>query len=523
MRNFCVIIAVAALSLVLLSACGRSSGEDITPIQYALNAANTRRAGIVKPDYNMLLPFTEGREQIDYDMAKLIAEMGGEEYLVQFVANLLAPVERASSVTREQAIYDAEILLMLLRISYGAYTYYGGDEVFLPMFESIFDTLDTSRQWTAGRSGNFQLVLHTFISQVIADNHFTIGGRHLGSENYSPAHTTTYGTVATFFVGEIGFDFGNDRFRSRETDMYILEVVGHDVNELFRLSIDDEGELSYIPVLVVPGRDGGREFPITVVYENGEQEIVNLLRHNPTRRNYQSPSLKWVDEIPVVTIMSMQSYPNVPEARQFLAYAYELKNEPVVIVDVRSNHGGNNLLSAQWLHIMSGEVVPSNSVILQMGNHQETMEALAAVPSDSLQYRPIADFMTYHPTTPLGDYHFVWNYTADRLVPNDQLIILLTDRYTASAGEGFVDFVLNLENTLIIGQNTAGVAHKIAGAAFFLPNSGVPVHFGPGIAFFPEGLFAEGVGYAPDIWTVGDALDAALAFVKRNDLTFLGN
>ena len=143
------------------------------------------------------------------------------------------------------------------------------------------------------------------------------------------------------------------------------------------------------------------------------------------------------------------------------------------------------------------------------------MEALAAIPNDAHQYRPIADFITYHPTTPLGDYHFVWNHTPDRLVPSDQVIILLTDRYTASAGEGFVDFALNLENTLVIGQNTAGVAHKIGGPIFFLPHSGVPVQFGAGIMFYPEGLFAEGVGFTPDIWTSGDALDAALAFFRQ--------
>jgi C-terminal processing protease CtpA/Prc len=85
-----------------------------------------------------------------------------------------------------------------------------------------------------------------------------------------------------------------------------------------------------------------------------------------------------------------------------------------------------------------------------------------------------------------------------------------------SAAEIFADKMLNLENTLIIGQNTAGFLIAPGNVPYYLPNSGIP--FVAGIEHFmhPAGNFYEGIGIAPDVWVIGDALTAALAMV--NDL-----
>jgi len=511
----------AALLLALLGSCGRNEpaepayAYDLT-FEYALANALNRRESITKPDYNAFALLADERARLGDEWVELWCE----EYLTELVMQSLTPIARAESISYEEAIADAYTLLMLLRMNYGAYTYYGGDDVFVPLFDRIFEALAQADEWNTGDDfGDFAELLQEHLLEVIVDNHVHIGFRPLGALD---SFTITadgidkmpLGITADFFVGSIRFERSVNGFRSQETGLYVASVADHSIDEVFRLSVDDNGEFSYIPIVMIPGRSGLQSYPLTLTFYNGEQETLILSQHEPHQRGLSSPSLTWANGIPIVRITSMGFYPNQEYAQRFLGFAEELRDEPVVIVDIRSNRGGNNLLSAQFLHRLTGEVVPSNSVILHLGNHHETMETFAAVPSDSPIYRPLSDLIAYHPSTPLGESHFVFNYTPDRLVQNDQLVIFLIDRYTMSAGEGFVDFSLNLQNSLIIGQNTGGVLQKTGGPGFFLPNSGIMVGFGPGLFLYPDNLFAEGVGFAPDVWVMGDALTAALAILQ---------
>ena len=100
-------------------------------------------------------------------------------------------------------------------------------------------------------------------------------------------------------------------------------------------------------------------------------------------------------------------------------------------------------------------------------------------------------------------------------VPNDKLIILLIDRYAASAGENFTDQILSLENTLVIGQNTAGVLLTGGMDQFFLPNSDIQIDMGIIYNIWDEAHFKEGAGISTDVWVIGDALQAALAMLRK--------
>jgi len=71
--------------------------------------------------------------------------------------------------------------------------------------------------------------------------------------------------------------------------------------------------------------------------------------------------------------------------------------------------------------------------------------------------------------------------------------------------------MLNIENTLIIGHNTAGVLHTdLTYPRLVLPHSGIEFGFGRTINIHPPGLLPEGVGIAPDIWFTGENLVSAV-------------
>jgi len=519
MKQGITTVLLCVIVVVLLTACtnrNRPDEEDTSSItlEYALANAQHRRENIVKPDYNALAPLADEIARQGYEWSHMWDEEEGEEIL-QLIIQSLTPTTRAESISYEAAIADANLLNILLRTNYGAYIFYGGDDIFEPLFDNIFDALAEQEEWdTRYDFEGFVGVLHNYLSTVIADNHFLIGQRVLGAPVSESEHIRS--VTSDTYVGLTAFGRSEGGFYSTESGQYVVSAHGYELDEIFRLSINDMGQFSYILTVTMPGRNELEQYTLTLHFDNGQEEIMTLYRHEPTRRSFEAPSLAWIDGFPVVRIMRKGFYPNQEEAREFLDFAPQLIDEPVVIIDVRSSIGGNGLLPGQFLHRLLGETVSTSSVILHLGNHQQAMDGLAAIPKDDPTYRPISDFMTYLPSTPLGEWCFIFNYTPRRLVHNDQLIVFLTDRHTASAGETFIELALGMQNSLVIGQSTGGVSHKIGGPSFFLPNSGIAVSFGPGVSFYPEGLFAEGVGFAPDIWATGDALDAALAMLARN-------
>jgi len=508
-------------------------------LQYTLNTAMARRQAIVKPDYRDLLYFVNENNRLVASWIERYEDIA--EWNARFVQSF-TPIARAHVISAEEAIEDAQRLLLLIRLQYGAYMHFGGDEVFIPLFERMIETLSAQDEWNPASGGDFTNVLHYYLSQAIQDNHFAIGGRVLGAPEYSTLSSFSMGVTSTFFVNahSLSGDFigavierSMNGFRF-ESGNYIASARGYfmvdglrsesegfdiDISTLFRLAVNEYGETAYIPVVAVCGRTEYQELKIVYTFENGNTATTVAFPHEPKQRQQRSASWRRVEGIPVVEIMSMGFYPNGADAQLFLSAADDLRNESVIIVDVRSNSGGNNLLSVQFLHRLTGEVVPTNSVIFQSGSHAQHIAGIEAQTGDEPHFRPPADFALYHPTKPLSVGHFVWNYTPRRIIENETLVVLLVDRYTMSAGEGFADFVLNLENSLIIGQNTAGVMLTTAApAAAFLPNSGVPVSIGTGVFVHPEGLFLEGIGIEPDIWAVGDALEAALQMIGRDAL-----
>ena len=439
----------------------------------------------------------------------------GEEYLVDFIVQCFAPIRREKNISSEQAIADAEVLLLLMQLTYGAYSYYGGDQVFIPIFDRIIEDFSAKDVWnTEHRIGDFANVFHKHLGGVITDNHFAVAYDIIGETNRDDFILGGLNTI-DFYVGETTFIKTKHGFQAKDSGLYLESIPGYDLFQIMRLIINDDGDISYSPIINMPGSNNNPTYPINLVYRNGEQETVSLLRYEPHQMNVRDKVfLLHRDDIPIIKIMRMGP-PNDTEAHKFFEYAEELKDEPVIIIDIRSNVGGSSILPAKFLHRLLDELVPSNCVTLELGSQQDYLDMWAAAPSDNPWYIPIDEVNMYYPTIPFGESHHVSNHTPDAIIINKPLLILLTDRFTYSAAERFIDLSLNLKNCLIIGQNTGGMIQTTGGPGFYLPNSGITVNFGQGLFLFPENTYAEGVGFTPDLWATGDALEAALALIEN--------
>lgn len=103
----------------------------------------------------------------------------------------------------------------------------------------------------------------------------------------------------------------------------------------------------------------------------------------------------------------------------------------------------------------------------------------------------------------------------------DKKIIILTDYYTASSAELFIGFcyMLNKENVIIVGGNTAGSLRNTGILKYELPNSKVIISFAkatdkntPLLKYVPN-WHGENCGFGPDYWTNDNNLVETLVYL----------
>ena len=136
---------------------------------------------------------------------------------------------------------------------------------------------------------------------------------------------------------------------------------------------------------------------------------------------------------------------------------------PVGIVDLRSNLGGNSRVTDRWLWRYLGQLPPVNQCIMNV-------------------FTGISN-------------------VADAWIENDRVLIVLTGKRTASCAEIFLERTANLENVLVIGENTSGAMMSNA-CRMQLPRSGCQVTMTVDSVYLPspDSSYEELRGYEPDFW-----------------------
>ena len=91
---------------------------------------------------------------------------------------LLTPHGPEENLTMEQAREDVETAFTLLRTTYGAYEYFGGDQVFDGLREDALARLEEADPGLP-LADVVAEALYTVLSPVVRDGHFAVGRRHL--------------------------------------------------------------------------------------------------------------------------------------------------------------------------------------------------------------------------------------------------------------------------------------------------------------------------------------------------------
>lgn len=379
-------------------------------------------------------------------------------------------------LTQQQAIEDVTYLFDAFHDCYGPYEYFGGAEVFDAVEETIKAELQTKETLIAADLEQILLENLAFIK----DGHFSINMKRANP------------TKIPFFFREVAFVKTEEGYQAID-GRKVESVEGYDnLNELMKRSISQEGKLVYYPVLLKDcdfwealKSPQTCDETLTIHYSNGDtQELTAEPYQIYTEMDLQNPENNQItkfyedENIPVFQFNQFAE----KHIEEILDGATKLKDAPIAILDLRSNTGGDGEIPSQWLNQYTGKIVPSNQ---------------------------------YYIDTKLGR---KFNDRRDNWIENDNLLIILVGKYSASASELFLDYSYNLENTLIVGENSNGSLVGTSGK-ISLPNSGCQIDVGGGrlcVLSEENDCFEELRGFYPDIWVpAGEAEELAVKLIEN--------
>lgn len=414
-------------------------------------------------------------------------------------------VEGTMVLTPEQAREDVAYLFALLKNGYAGYGYFNEngrfDRVQAQLNAAIGDQTRVSRVW----------LLEQMLTRLnfVQDCHFSIDSYLLCQPQYfwTAADWYFYEANGRYFTGQAGEQW------------WLTAVDGESPEKMLKLTLDAQGAPAYLLGQLANGQPPSSV--LTLALPDGdvlEQRVgwVTAVFDPPvtTYEMYRTDS-----NIPVVVSRLFPAEDD--KLPQFVADAADLADEPIILVDIRANQGGSSSWGDQWVANLTG-VLPASPVVgaalLTETAVQGNLNAARAYGFEG----PILDIF-YNLLEDLAEQPGGWaGLEVPVLTPianQDQLIVVLMDKGTASSGEWFLANLRQLENVVFVGENTGGIGQFGEVTYFALPNSGLPVQFGTKLFFPPDLSLTEGVGFLPDLWVPTDqALDLSLAAIEAGYL-----
>ena len=457
--------AVKACSLALcLCLAGCSTAPDIPQptLDELLAEVNAEHQSIQRGELDPTPYLRTSLSQEDWSKA---AEYTTETY---------SDYDPDKSLTHDEAVEDVNYLFEACYYAYGLYDYFGGHPAFDAAQQAILQYLESKDTVT---SQELEQIMVSHLG-FIKDGHFSINQNHP-----APFQIPFFFRQTAFLKTEDGYQTVNGKV--------VESVENHeDLDELFKRSISKQGQLVYYPVLLKEAMYNGQsEFEkhtcdekLVVHYTDGSTETLTAEPWKLYFQNLpkgQNTELRETNGIPVFQFNNFRT----EYQGEIVNGAEQLKDAPVSMLDLRSNMGGNTDTGYAWFRRYVG----------YRGYN---------VPCNGSFFRPDS-------TVPMS--------CPDGWIERENVLVLLQGKASASASEVMADIICNLENALIIGENSWGA---LLGSAEYmeLPNSKCGVRMGMNNIYLTaeDEPFEEMRGFYPDIWVpAGEAEELAAKLIER--------
>lgn len=350
------------------------------------------------------------------------------------------------NLTKEQLLADVDSCFTLLKTTYGAYDYFGGDEVFAPLMAGVKGELEALDAPTAA---DLEDALADGLSKVVRDGHFQVGSHALRND----FSQEMYYVPGLYFDDPVG----------RSMD-YVKPTVGPD------------GRICYWYAAL---SHDGSDLPTELDGETLAWTRAGTIRSDGT-------IFKELEEdgVPVLVSRAMWAATASPKEKQLERLAVcggDYADAPLLVFDVMGNGGGDDGYILDWFEGWTGQYDPRRIAFAR----RLSQLACYVMPSYANYGEPGC---------------WAGNMETGSWIEREGVTFVLTDKGVASSGESAVELFRTVENTLFVGGPTTGCALVPNNAAFYLPNSGLGLYFGTGLSVTGDVENRDGVGFFPDLW-----------------------
>lgn len=450
------------LSFLLLTFAACGSEETALPPYGQGNKAEFKQfLTEIEPQED---PWTEEELQT-YD-SYLQPETFEHTFSEEEMQELLKKKNSPKTVTASQATEDVTLAFDLLAYGYGGYHYFGGDEVFLPIRDSLLAELETKQKI---KTDDLWELLWESLSPVLIDRHFHITTKQSRNAIYKREYAQS-----TYFVRDLHF---NDP--TGVDSRYVKRTIGPD------------GALTYCLAAVCLNPDS---LPAAMTIEGVEHTLSWQLARPITHSDFTlakvfSETTVADGQLPVLRLFSFDG--SEEKMERFEATGTSYKEKPVFVLDLRGNPGGNDGYAHTWMKNFCEKNITEKELWSKKVTTCYTSKYGGFVNSQGGVWRTSRSDGT------------LWK--------TDNLVFVLIDDNTSSSGESFTNMLTLGKRVILVGTNTNGCLNFGNATELYLPNTGIELRFGANCCFYQSLEHTDGIGYSPDLWVEPeDCLDAVI-------------
>jgi hypothetical protein len=417
-------------------------------------------------------------------------------------------------ISAQQAAQDVERLFYLFSHGYSGYAFFNQEGEFARAKARILEEITSRRTWS---TKDLSQLLYEQLG-FITDCHLTIG-----DHQYAGHVDFWYDTDLELAPGIGGYE------AEVEGKWYDVVSVNHQDPEAFAFpSLNAQGEPIYR--LGMLSQTEPAPLRLGVARDAEERQLEIALQRSDF--GHFSNDIFREDNLGGIPVLRVRSFGDVnqEELRRFVETAAAHKDEPVVVVDVRGNGGGNEIWPVQWLQGLTGRRAESVFIVSEL--HSKTTMAGRAnlfayyhdLYPDMDTFRHDAEWTTnaaqaYEDGTRQPGWTGT-RYPQVPLIPNDTTLIIVMNDLVASAGEGFIMRASQAENVVLVGENSMGALTFGNISTHQLPHSRLKVSLPINFNLYLDMEFREGKGISPDLWVpAADAVNHAVAAVRAGTIT----
>lgn len=489
---------LAVLMLLSLVGCGSSAPSDDAQEPSEPIIEETIAEDVHGLSYDEILGVaTENRAP--YTASDAANKLNVEQYAISD-KSLLTQEEmdalrtergKADTVTEEQALNDIDLFFRTWKYVYPSY-YFMGEDLFIVAREQATTAVrDHSGKLSGKVLGS---ILYDSMS-FLQDDHSSIDGKSPTQYEEELHYLSFTDTKQPFDKDETGF------YQTYEGVKWYYSSSSN-ANMRIEPTLLPTGKVAYCPLLLIP--EAKAVETDTIILKNDEEEKSVQVRWDASENvayfKDQQCEITTSKDIYYIDYFTMRT--DIGDVDAFIQTANEAKEYKAVIFDLRHTQGYTHYQIIEWIKLFTGETPSINTAFLTRNNALRTLQNYEGFKAVSR-----------------GNEDCTTRYIDGRETHNKIPLIILTDKSCGSSVEEAANYLRTLENSIVIGGNTAGCAQGGSVQTYYLPHSGVP--FAIGGFMQPEGELKniDGIGYEPAIWcNPADALTSALLFLQNYGL-----